>query len=63
MLDLKTILRKKNPYLFKAKNINLASDLIREILDAFLYSSEEKLFGDFLEDLATFISKQNLQWP
>ena len=58
VLDLKTILRKKNPYLFKAKNINLASDLIREILDAFLYSSEEKLFGDFLEDLATFISSK-----
>lgn len=56
MLNLKTILRKKNPYLFKAKNINLASDLIHEILDAFLYSSEEKLFGDFLEDLAIFIS-------
>lgn len=57
-LDLKTILRKKNPYLFKAKNINLASDLIREMLDAFLYSSEEKLFGDFLEDLAIFISSR-----
>lgn len=58
MLNLKTILRKKNPYLFKAKNINLASDLIHEILDAFLYSSEEKLFGDFLEDLAIFISSK-----
>lgn len=55
-LDLKTILKKKNPYLFKAKNITLASDLIQDILDAYLSSSEEKIFGNFLEDLAIFIS-------
>jgi Type II restriction endonuclease EcoO109I len=57
-LGLKTILAKKNPYLFKAKNIHSASDLIKDILDAFLYSSEEKLFGDFLEELAIFISSK-----
>lgn len=55
-LGLKTILLKKNPYLFRAKNINSASDLIREILDAYLYASEEKLFGDFLEELALFVA-------
>lgn len=49
-------LLKKNPYLFKAKNIQTASDLITNLLDAFLSSSEEKLFGDFLEDLAIFIA-------
>lgn len=49
-------LLKKNPYLFKAKNINHASELIDGLLDAFLSSSEEKLFGDFLEDLAVFIA-------
>ena len=54
--DLKNILKKKNPYLFKAKNITLASNFIAEILDAFLSSSEEKSFGDFLEELAIFIS-------
>jgi len=55
-IDLKGILKKKNPYLFKAKNLNVASDLIRNLLDAFLSSSEEKLFGDFLESLAIYIS-------
>lgn len=55
-LNLKSILRKKNPYLFKAKNVGIASELIKNILDAFLSSSEEKLFGDFLEELAIFIS-------
>ncbi len=55
-INLKKILKSKNPYLFKAKNISVATYLIREILDAYLSSSEEKLFGDFLEELAIFIS-------
>ncbi len=49
-------LLKKNPYLFKAKNIQTAEGLIDNLLEAFLSSSEEKLFGDFLEDLAIFIA-------
>ncbi len=55
-INLKALLKKKNPYLFKAKNITVAADLVKNILDAFLSSSEEKLFGDFLEELAIFIS-------
>ena len=55
-IKLKKLLKKKNPYLFKAKNITVATDLIRNLLDAYLSSSEEKIFGDFLEDLAVFIS-------
>ncbi|NOY99052.1 MAG: cytosolic protein, partial [Chloroflexi bacterium] len=51
-------LLKKNPYLFKAKNIRTAGELMEGLLDAFLSSSEEKLFGDFLEDLAVFIATQ-----
>lgn len=49
-------LLKKNPYLFKAKNITTANQLIEGLLEAFLSSSEEKLFGDFLEGLAVFIA-------
>ena len=55
-LNLDTILKKKNPYLFRAKNIALASDLVNELMSAFLSSSEEKLFGDFLEGLAIFVA-------
>lgn len=51
-------LLKKNPYLFRAKNIQTASELITGLMDAFLSSSEEKMFGDFLEDLAVFIAGQ-----
>lgn len=51
-------LLKKNPYLFKAKNISVAGELIEGLLEAFLSSSEEKLFGDFLEHLALFIAEK-----
>lgn len=57
-MKLKEILKKKNPYLFRAKNITVASDLISNLLDAFLSSSEEELFGNFLEELAVFISSK-----
>jgi len=57
-ISLNDVLKKKNPYLFRAKNITVAGELVKGILDAFLSSSEEKLFGDFLEDLAVFISSK-----
>lgn len=57
-INLNKILKKKNPYLFKAKNLNSAHALINDILNASLYSSEEELFGRFLEDLAIFISME-----
>lgn len=46
----------KNPYLFKAKNIRTAGELMTGLLGAFLSSSEEKIFGDFLEDLAIYVA-------
>jgi hypothetical protein len=57
-VNLKEIIGKKNPYLFKAKNITLAQEFVQNILDAFLSSSEEEIFGAFLEELAVFTSKQ-----
>jgi len=51
-------LLKKNPYLFKAKRITTAGALMESLLEAFLSSSEEKHFGDFLEGLAVFIAEQ-----
>lgn len=46
----------KNPFNIRANNILTAADLISGLLEAFLSSSEEKLFGDFLEELAVFIA-------
>jgi len=57
-LKLKAILKRKNPYLFRAKNILTAQDLIKPILDAYLSSQEETVFGDFLEGLAIFVCNQ-----
>jgi hypothetical protein len=56
-LSLKKLLT-KNPYLFKAKNISTGGELITNLLEAFLSSSEEKLFGDFLEGLAVCIAER-----
>lgn len=49
------MLKKKNPYLFKAKNIVTPRDLVKAVLDAFLSSQEEAILGNFLEGLAVFI--------
>ena len=57
-LKLMNVVKRKNPYLFKAKNINTAQDFVKTILDAFLSSQEEGIFGGFLEELAIFICAQ-----
>ena len=54
-LNFKEVLKRKNPYLYKAKNILTAQDLIKNLLDAFLQSQEETLFGDFMEGVAIFV--------
>lgn len=53
-LDLDKVLMRKNPYLFKAKNINSAGGLVKAILDAHLSSQEETIFGAFLENVAIY---------
>ncbi len=55
-LELKLILTRKNPYLFKAKNILAAGELVKLLLDAHLSSQEETIFGEFLEKLAIFVA-------
>jgi hypothetical protein len=56
-LRLPILLKKKNPYLFRAKNLTTANELIENLLSAFLSSAEEQLFGNFLEGLAIFIAE------
>jgi hypothetical protein len=60
-LNLRDILKRKNPYLFRAKNILTAQDLVQSILDAYLSSQEETLFGHFLEELAIYIAGEVFQ--
>lgn len=55
-IKLKEVIKSKNPYLFKAKNVTTANEIVEGILDAFLSSSEEGLFGNWLEKLAIYIN-------
>lgn len=55
-IKLKEVLKSKNPYLFKAKNVTTASEIVEGILNAFLSSSEEGIFGNWLERLAIYIN-------
>ena len=57
-LKLNEVLKKKNPYLFKAKYVKKAQDLVQEIVNAYLSSSEEGIFGDWLEGLAIFVNQK-----
>lgn len=57
-LKLEEVLRRKNPYLFKAKFVTSAPELVKLILDAYLSSQEETIFGRFLEELAIFVCQR-----
>ncbi len=55
-LKLPKILKRKNPYLFKAKYVLTAEQIIKGLVDAHISSNEETIFGDWLEGLAIFIN-------
>ncbi|MCK4664678.1 MAG: cytosolic protein [Bacteroidales bacterium] len=57
-LKLKKVLKRKNPYLFKAKYVLTSQEIIKGIVDAHISSNEETIFGDWLEGLAIFINKE-----
>ena len=57
-LKLKQVLKRKNPYLFKAKNMSTASQIVSEITDAHISSHEETIFGGWLEKLAIFVNQK-----
>lgn len=55
-LKLRDLVRSKNPYLFRAKNLLIAGDLVQGFMAAHLSSQEEGIFGTFLEKLAVFVA-------
>lgn len=55
-LKLSQVLKRKNPYLFKAKYVLTAEQIIKSLVDAHISSNEETVFGDWLEGLAIFIN-------
>lgn len=57
-LRLDDIIKRKNPYLFKAKDCLTANDFVKSVLDATLSSGEETTFGNFMEEIAIFVCEQ-----
>lgn len=55
-LNLDRILKRKNPYLFRVKNYDVAHDVVKSIVDAHISSSDEAVFGNWLEALVIFIN-------
>lgn len=57
-MSLAEVFRRKNPYLLKAKNISSPDELVRSVVDAFLSSQEETMFGNRLEAFAIYVSER-----
>ena len=57
-LKLSQVLKRKNPYLFKAKYLLTSEAIIRGLVDAHISSNEETIFGDWLEGLAIYINSK-----
>ena len=57
-LKLYALIEKKNPYLFSINTVKAAGDIVRELINAYISSSEETMFGDWLEGLAIFINQK-----
>ena len=56
-IDVDKILKRKNPYLYRAKGINSAGQIVDGILAAYISSSEETVFGNcFFEPIAIVVS-------
>ena len=56
-LKLSQVIKRKNPYLFKAKYV-IVAELVQGLVDAHISSNEETIFGDWLEGLAVFINNK-----
>lgn len=55
-LKLEDLLKRKNPYLYKAKDLNTPQAVVENIAAAYMSSAEETMFGDWLEGLAIYIA-------
>lgn len=59
-LNIQKVMRRKNPYLYRAKAMESASGIVESVLTAFVSSSEETIFGNcFFEPIAIAASGGN----
>ncbi|MCX6645895.1 MAG: PmeII family type II restriction endonuclease [bacterium] len=60
-LDFTKVLKRKNPYMFRAKGIPNVGELVGELLNAYVSSSDESMFGDeFFEPICQAASNANI---
>lgn len=57
-INLKALLSRKNPYLFKAKNIVTAAQMVESLASAYMSSAEESIFGNWMEGIAKFVAEK-----
>ena len=57
-ITLGDIVKRKNPYLFRAKASGSANDFVKSVLDATVSSGEETTFGNFLERIAILVCEK-----
>lgn len=59
-LDIVKVMKRKNPYLYRAKAMENAAEIVESVLSAFVSSSEETIFGNcFFEPIAIAASGGN----
>ena len=57
-LNIKAVMKRKNPYLFRAKAMNGASQIVDALLSAFVSSSEETIFGNIFFEPIVAVAAQ-----
>ena len=56
-LNIQKVMKRKNPYLYRAKAMQSATEIVDSVLTAFVSSSEETIFGNcFFEPIAIVVS-------
>lgn len=60
-LNIQKVMKRKNPYLYRAKAMQSATEIVDSVLTAFVSSSEETIFGNcFFEPIAIAASGGNV---
>lgn len=54
-LDLKKLLTRKNPYMYKAKHAMTVGEFVEFLIDDALYKINNDLFQDWMKDVALFV--------
>ena len=57
-MNLKEILKRKNPYMYRAKDLTSAGQLVESLAAATMSSAEESIFGNWMEGVAMFVAEK-----